>query len=134
MKDKINIKPLSEVINFFKKSDKYTIINPNTDLCDIELIGKNTDFSILGIFDYSDQKFYYDNIIQNRPDVYIKQKLTNFMQRYNESYKTNMKKLYDDYDFDIIQLYEQTDFDYIYLLAFIQYINLKCNDLQKKVF
>lgn len=116
-------KSFKKIINTFYFSDKYSIIHPNTEICNINMSGENNDFSILGIFDYNEKLDYFLNIIQNRSDDYIKQKLTVFMKKYKKDYKNDLLKLKQDYNFDVINLYKkELNFDCICLLGFIEYI------------
>ncbi len=122
---------LSEIIRNFEKSDKYTLIKPNTEICDIVLSGSKEDFSIFGLFDYNPEIniMYYHNIISGRTDDYIKSKMENFMKKYGKDYKDNLEKLKENYNFDILNVYKREQFDFIYLLGFIVYIKKKIDNL-----
>jgi hypothetical protein len=137
--DEYTTKSYEEIINDFKFNQQYTIIKPNTTLCDVILTGNFYDFSKIGIFNIIQEENYFKNIIlsEKNTNEEIKSRLINFMAQYREDYKKQMTKLtetytyqnynnetraYTTYYFDIIKEFRDIGFDFRYLMAFIDCI------------
>jgi hypothetical protein len=130
--DNNTTKSYEEILNDFNRNQQYTIIEPNTNICNVKLLGKFHDFSILGIFNINQNENYFKNIIlNNAPDIII-DNLKNFITEYKEDYKTNkMIKLEEFYSYkiestthyvNVINQFKQIKFDFRYLIAFISFI------------
>ena len=102
-----------EILENFNLNQQYTIIRPNTEICNIKLYGYLEDFSVLGIFDIKESQNYFENIVfsDNNTDRNIKNKLNLFMRLYKKDYEEDMKKLKETYKFDIVKEDQKIKFD-----------------------
>ena len=83
----------NEIIKNFESSPKYTIIKPNTRICDIELT-IDDDITINGLFELKTGTKFYENIISLNTD-----ELLNNMERIY-TISENKKDINVKYDFN----------------------------------
>jgi len=74
----IKNKSFDELIRLFESSTQYTIIKPNTEICDIRLSGQKYDLSLWGIFDFKSGTTHYKSVIENKTDDMIKSRMESF--------------------------------------------------------
>jgi hypothetical protein len=129
----IKNKSIKELISFFEKTPQYSIINPNTEICDIKLSGYKDDMTSWGIFDFISNTPHYKIVIDSNTNEKIKDRMSNFMIKYNSDYKNKLRKLKNNYWFDILNNYVSPEcFDILYLICFIKYLQNKISDSDKK--
>jgi hypothetical protein len=125
-------KTYREILDDFNYNQQYTIIKPNTEICNVKLGGNFYDFSVLGIFNFKPALNYFDNIVYSSDDNIIKDKINIFMDLYKTDYESNMKILKQKYNFDIIKQFKIIQFDFKYLIGFIDYIKHNVKPVNKK--